>query len=131
MVERVYVEREPIYLRVPLGHARNWPKFCSRYNAAVNLSTLYRITGIRIIMLHTIGNSTLITVMSDGKIAVNMEMNIMMSTEMTVVVIGIMMVEATVKTIVTMVMASIKTMAKTTRDSLYTDSCMSSALCAI
>lgn len=33
VVERVYAEREPIYLRVPPGHARNWPKFCHRYNA--------------------------------------------------------------------------------------------------
>ena len=33
IVERVYIEREPIYLRVPPGHARNWPKFCRRYHA--------------------------------------------------------------------------------------------------
>ena len=33
IVERVYDEREPIYLRVPPGHARNWPRFCHRYNA--------------------------------------------------------------------------------------------------
>lgn len=33
VVDRVYVEREPIYLHVPPGHARNWPKFCNRYNA--------------------------------------------------------------------------------------------------
>jgi hypothetical protein len=33
IVERVYIEREPIYLRVPPGHARNWPKFCGRYHA--------------------------------------------------------------------------------------------------
>ena len=33
VVERVYIEREPIYLRVPPGHARNWPRFCHRYDA--------------------------------------------------------------------------------------------------
>jgi hypothetical protein len=33
IVERVYIEREPIYLRVPPGHARNWPRFCHRYDA--------------------------------------------------------------------------------------------------
>lgn len=33
IVERVYIEREPIYLRVPPGHAKNWPKFCGRYHA--------------------------------------------------------------------------------------------------
>lgn len=25
--------REPIYLRVPPGHAKNWPKYCHRYRA--------------------------------------------------------------------------------------------------
>jgi hypothetical protein len=31
---RVYVEEpEPIYLRVPPGHQRNWRKFCHRYDA--------------------------------------------------------------------------------------------------
>jgi len=29
----VGVVREPIYLRVPPGHARHWRKFCARYNA--------------------------------------------------------------------------------------------------
>jgi len=33
VVERVYVEREPIYMRVPPGHARNWRRHCHRYNA--------------------------------------------------------------------------------------------------
>jgi hypothetical protein len=33
VVERVYVEREPIYMRVPPGHARNWRKYCYKYNA--------------------------------------------------------------------------------------------------
>lgn len=33
VVERVYIEREPIYMRVPPGHAKNWRKYCRRYNA--------------------------------------------------------------------------------------------------
>lgn len=33
IVERVYIEREPIYLRVPPGHAKNWSKHCHRYDA--------------------------------------------------------------------------------------------------
>lgn len=33
VVERVYVEREPIYLRVPPGHAKHWGKHCRKYNA--------------------------------------------------------------------------------------------------
>jgi hypothetical protein len=33
MVERVMVDRPPIYLRVPPGHARNWRKHCHQYNA--------------------------------------------------------------------------------------------------
>lgn len=33
IIQRVYVEREPIYMRVPPGHARNWRKHCHRYNA--------------------------------------------------------------------------------------------------
>lgn len=33
IVERVYVEREPIYMRVPPGHAKNWGRYCHRYNA--------------------------------------------------------------------------------------------------
>ena len=30
---RVYVEREPLYLRVPPGHAKHWSKHCRKYNA--------------------------------------------------------------------------------------------------
>jgi hypothetical protein len=30
---RVAVEQRPIYLRVPPGHAKNWAKHCSHYNA--------------------------------------------------------------------------------------------------
>jgi hypothetical protein len=33
VIERVYEEREPIYMRVPPGHARNWQKYCHRYDA--------------------------------------------------------------------------------------------------
>ena len=33
IVERTYIEREPIYLRVPPGHAKSWSKHCRRYNA--------------------------------------------------------------------------------------------------
>ena len=33
VIERVYVEREPIYLRVPPGHAKKWHKHCYKYNA--------------------------------------------------------------------------------------------------
>lgn len=33
IIEHVYVEREPIYLRVPPGHAKNWRKHCHAYNA--------------------------------------------------------------------------------------------------
>lgn len=33
VIERVYIEREPIYLRVPPGHARNWRKHCYKYHA--------------------------------------------------------------------------------------------------
>lgn len=33
IIERVYVEREPIYLRVPPGHAKNWRKHCHQYSA--------------------------------------------------------------------------------------------------
>jgi hypothetical protein len=29
----VTLVREPIYLRVPPGHAKNWGKYCSRYQA--------------------------------------------------------------------------------------------------
>ncbi|WP_370868098.1 hypothetical protein [Methylotenera sp.] len=33
IIERVYMEREPIYMRVPLGHAKNWRKHCRQYGA--------------------------------------------------------------------------------------------------
>jgi hypothetical protein len=33
VVERVVIEREPVYLRVPPGHAKNWSKHCHKYNA--------------------------------------------------------------------------------------------------
>jgi hypothetical protein len=33
VVQPVVVEREPIYLRVPPGHARHWRKYCGQYNA--------------------------------------------------------------------------------------------------
>lgn len=33
IIERVYVEREPIYLRVPPGHSKNWGRYCHKYNA--------------------------------------------------------------------------------------------------
>lgn len=33
VIERTYIEREPIYLRVPPGHARNWRKHCHKYHA--------------------------------------------------------------------------------------------------
>lgn len=33
MIYNVPVEREPIYLRVPPGHAKNWRKYCGRYDA--------------------------------------------------------------------------------------------------
>jgi hypothetical protein len=34
VVERVVViEREPVYMRVPPGHAKNWGKHCHKYNA--------------------------------------------------------------------------------------------------
>lgn len=32
-IGRVSVNREPIYLRVPRGHARKWSKHCHEYNA--------------------------------------------------------------------------------------------------
>jgi hypothetical protein len=32
-IERVPMERPPIYLRVPPGHAKNWKKHCREYNA--------------------------------------------------------------------------------------------------
>jgi hypothetical protein len=33
IVERVYVDRPPIYLHVPPGHAKNWKNYCHEYNA--------------------------------------------------------------------------------------------------
>ena len=33
VVERVVVERPPLYLRVPPGHARHWREHCREYNA--------------------------------------------------------------------------------------------------
>jgi hypothetical protein len=33
IVERVRYVNEPIYLRVPPGHRKNWRKHCARYNA--------------------------------------------------------------------------------------------------
>lgn len=33
IIERVYIEQEPIYLHVPPGHAKNWSKHCHKYNA--------------------------------------------------------------------------------------------------
>lgn len=33
MIERVEIDRPPIYLRVPPGHAKNWRKHCGRYDA--------------------------------------------------------------------------------------------------
>ena len=33
VIERVVVAREPLYLRVPPGHAKNWRKHCHQYDA--------------------------------------------------------------------------------------------------
>lgn len=33
VIERVRVERPPIYLRVPPWHAKHWRKYCREYNA--------------------------------------------------------------------------------------------------
>jgi hypothetical protein len=33
MVEQVPMNREPVYLRVPPGHAKHWSKHCREYNA--------------------------------------------------------------------------------------------------
>ena len=33
MVQRVPMDRPPIYLRVPPGHAKKWSKHCHEYNA--------------------------------------------------------------------------------------------------
>lgn len=33
VIQRVAVNRQPIYLNVPPGHAKNWRKHCGKYNA--------------------------------------------------------------------------------------------------
>lgn len=33
VIERVYIDRDPIYLRVPPSHSKNWGKHCRNYNA--------------------------------------------------------------------------------------------------
>ncbi|OGU23525.1 MAG: hypothetical protein A2580_09320 [Hydrogenophilales bacterium RIFOXYD1_FULL_62_11] len=33
IIERVTVQRPPVYLHVPPGHAKNWSKHCREYNA--------------------------------------------------------------------------------------------------
>jgi hypothetical protein len=33
VVERIVIEHEPVYMRVPPGHAKNWGKHCHKYNA--------------------------------------------------------------------------------------------------
>ncbi|MGZ8983266.1 MAG: hypothetical protein ACXW11_04855 [Methylotenera sp.] len=33
IIERTYIEREPIYLRVPPGHAKHWGRYCRDYDA--------------------------------------------------------------------------------------------------
>lgn len=33
VIQPAYIEREPIYLRVPPGHAKHWDKHCHEYNA--------------------------------------------------------------------------------------------------
>jgi len=33
VIERIAVNRSPVYLHVPPGHARNWRKHCHEYNA--------------------------------------------------------------------------------------------------
>lgn len=33
VIQRGYEAREPIYMRVPPGHAKNWRKHCRKYNA--------------------------------------------------------------------------------------------------
>ncbi len=33
IIERIAVNRPPVYLHVPPGHARNWRKHCHEYNA--------------------------------------------------------------------------------------------------
>ena len=36
IIERVSVQREPVYLHVPPGHAKNWRKHCRKYNACAD-----------------------------------------------------------------------------------------------
>lgn len=33
VVERVVIDREPVYLRVPPGHRRHWDRYCHQYGA--------------------------------------------------------------------------------------------------
>lgn len=33
MIERNSINRQPVYLRVPPGHAKHWRKHCHKYNA--------------------------------------------------------------------------------------------------
>jgi len=33
IIERRHVVEEPVYLRVPPGHQRDWRRYCGRYNA--------------------------------------------------------------------------------------------------
>ena len=33
IIQRVPVQREPVYLHVPPGHAKHWSKHCAKYNA--------------------------------------------------------------------------------------------------
>ncbi|MFA5243280.1 MAG: hypothetical protein WC392_13000 [Sulfuricella sp.] len=33
VIQRVPMDRPPVYLRVPPGHAKNWSKNCRKYNA--------------------------------------------------------------------------------------------------
>jgi hypothetical protein len=33
VIERITIERPPVYLRVPQGHAKNWRKHCRKYDA--------------------------------------------------------------------------------------------------
>ena len=33
MIERVAIDRPPIYLHVPPGHAKHWKRYCHEYNA--------------------------------------------------------------------------------------------------
>lgn len=33
VIERVHVERAPVYMRVPPGHAKHWDKHCHEYRA--------------------------------------------------------------------------------------------------